>query len=157
MRSHVHVSSPLRLVFPWLTMMARRELQKRLNADPALSNIAVLGVDPGAMPTDICRRDAFFVRVVAMKILMPILNPICVMLWPNGFLRTTTKSASDVVRAAFDADDLGDRPKDVYLNGTDVWPTSKEVNDEKKREMLWKDSLRYANIEEGETVLVQWT
>jgi hypothetical protein len=134
---------------------ARLELQERLNADPALRNIAVLGVDPGAMPTDICRRDGFFVRVIAMKLLMPILNPISVYLWPNGFLRTTTKSASDVLRAALDTENLGDQPKGYYLNGTDPWPTSKEAQDNKKREALWKDSIAFANVTERDTVLVE--
>jgi hypothetical protein len=109
------------------------------------------------MPTDICRRDGFFVRVMVMKVIMPILNPLLVYIWPNGFMRTAAKSGSDVLRAAFDTETLGNHPKDVYLNGTDPWPTSKEARDEKKREALWRDSLRFANVVQGETALVNWS
>jgi hypothetical protein len=90
-----------------------------------------------------------------MKVIFPIINPIFVALWPNGFLRTPAKSATGVLRAAFDTETLGDRPKDLYFNGTEHWPTSKEAKDEKNREALWKDSLLSANIVEGDTVLVQ--
>lgn len=136
-----------------LLTMSRIELQKKLNLDPSLSNISVLGVDPGAMPTDICRREGFFIRVVAMKIIMPILNPISLYFQPNGFLRTPRKSAGDVLRAAFDTATLGERPKGIYLNGTDPWPTSKEAQDEKKREDLWRDSLVLANVTKEDTAL----
>ncbi|KAH8881860.1 NAD(P)-binding protein [Thozetella sp. PMI_491] len=138
-------------------VMFMHELQKRLSADPALSNIAVLGLDPGAMATDICRRHPFMIRVFAMKILMPMMGSIMVRFSPNGFMRTPYKSASDVLRAAFDTETLGEKPKGIYLNGSDVWATSEESRDEAKREALWKDSIRFAKITEGETVLKQWS
>jgi hypothetical protein len=37
-----------------------------------------------------------------MKVIFPIIYLIFVALWPNGFLRTPAKSATDVLRAAFD-------------------------------------------------------
>jgi hypothetical protein len=116
-----------------------------INMDPSLSNIAVMGFDPRAMGTDICRHDAFFTRVVTMKVIMPMLSPILVWLWPNGFLCTPAKSASGVLRVAFDMETLGDQPKAVHLNGTDPRLISKEAKDEKKRAALWKDSISYAN------------
>lgn len=122
-----------------------------------LSNVAVLGLDPGAMPTDICRRDvSFFIRVISMKILMPILNPVAVYLWPNGLLRTTTKSASDALYAALDTTTLGDHPKGVYLNGTSSSAPSKAVENDQNRELLWRDSIRYAKVIEGDTSLDRW-
>lgn len=131
----------------------RLELQDRINQDPKLAGISVLGLDPGAMPTDICRRDNFFVRVVVMKIIMPILNPIFVYFWPNGFLRTTAKSATDALYAAFDTETLGERPKGIYLNGTSPWPPSKEARDKNKRRALWNDSVAYSGIVEGDTTI----
>lgn len=87
---------------------------------------------------------------------MPILCPIFMWLWPNGFMRSSTKSGRDLLRAAFDTKTLGDQPKAAYLNGTDPWPISKEAKDEKKRAMLWRDSISYANVIDGDTVLVHW-
>lgn len=109
------------------------------------------------MPTDICRRDAFFVRVMMMKVLMPIMNPICVYFWPNGFLRTPAKSGSDALRAAFDTATLGDQPKGLYLNGTDPWPPGKEAKSDENRVALWKDSVEYAGITAKDTKLVNWS
>ncbi|KAH9903912.1 hypothetical protein F4778DRAFT_71996 [Xylariomycetidae sp. FL2044] len=140
-----------------LEVMFMRELQKRLNSDPVLSKISVLGLDPGAMPTDICRRDSFATRVLVMKVLMPLINPICVYFWPNGTFRTPAKSGKDALRAAFDTETLGEYPKDVYLNGSDAWKPSKESDNESKREELWRDSVALANIVEGETALTRWT
>ena len=108
------------------------------------------------MPTDICRRDGFVVRFIVMKIVFPLLNPLCVYFWPNGFLRTAAKSASDVLRAAFDTKTLGQYPKDVYLNGSDPWPTGKEARNDENRLALWKDSVVFAGLVDGETVLENW-
>ncbi|KAI9155029.1 Short-chain dehydrogenase iccH [Paramyrothecium foliicola] len=137
-------------------VMLMHELQNRLDKDPKLSNISVLGLDPGAMPTDICRRDNFFVRVMVMKVIMPVLNPVCSYFWPNGFLWTTTKSGADVLYAAFDTKTLGDSPKKVYLNGTDPWPISKEARDDGNRQALWRDSVEYLSMTKRDTALSDW-
>lgn len=91
-----------------------------------------------------------------MKVIMPLFAPISDMTQTNGFLRTTSKSASDALRLAFDTETLGEHPKDVFVNGTEPWPVSKEAQNEKNLETLWKDSLAYAKVEEGETALVNW-
>ncbi|KAH8647324.1 hypothetical protein BX600DRAFT_503468 [Xylariales sp. PMI_506] len=136
-------------------VMFIHELQKRLNNDPVLSKVSVLGVDPGALGGHLTRRGSAIIRFVSL-VVYPTLGPIFVRLWPNGTLRTPTKSARDVWFAASDTETLGDYPKDVYLNGSLPWPTSKESLQEEKRKQLWEDSTRYAGIVEGDTILKEW-
>ena len=64
---------------------------------------------------------------------MPILNLIPLYFSPNGLLRTTTKSANDMLYAALDTATLGDRPKEVYLNGIEPCSPSKEVENSDSR------------------------
>src|SRR5207248_604197 len=45
-----------------LTMMMH-ELQHRMNTDPQLKNVCILGVDPGAMSTGLQRHASWFIRV----------------------------------------------------------------------------------------------
>ena len=127
-----------------------------MNKDPALSNISILGVDPGGMATTIVRRASWVMRVLVVQILVPLLSVILSWFQPNGPLRTPAKSAADVVRAAFDTKTLGQRPKQVYLNGTDPQEPGAEAKDGAKRTMLWRDSIVYAQLKEGETALVDW-
>ena len=89
----------------------RYELQERLDQDPALSKISVLGVDPGAMGTGLLRNSSWFLRNVAMKGVSMVVAQIATKLQPNGMLRTTSKSAADVLRAAFDTDALGEHQR----------------------------------------------
>ena len=81
-----------------------------------------------------------------------------VMTWwsPNGVLRTTWKSAGDVLRAAFDTEELGEYPNGIYLNGSEPLEVSAEVKDKEKTGQLWRDSLGYAGIQEGDTILSEW-
>lgn len=71
-------------------------------------------------------------------------------------MRTTSKSASDVLRAAFDTQTLGERPKEMYLNGSAPFQTSVEARDPEKQAMLWRDSIKYAGLRAEETALVNW-
>jgi hypothetical protein len=129
------------------------ELQKRLNRDPVLSNISILGVDPGGMPSGLTRRGNLFLAVMN-KAVVPVAAQLSVKLSPNGPLRTTKKSAADVLRAALDTKELGERPKNLYLNGTDAWEASAEARDATKQEQLWKASVKYTNLQAKETALV---
>ncbi len=133
----------------------RYELQRRLDADPALSNIAVLGVDPGGMVSGLTRRGSallvFFVQWV-----FPLLVGFMTWISPNGMLRTVSKSAADVLRAAFDTAQLGERPKAVYLNGSELGDTSAEAKDAAKRRELWEASVGYAALGPGDTILSDW-
>lgn len=134
-------------------VMMIHELQRRLDRDPALSNISILGVDPGTMMTGITRHAPWVIRVLLFQIIYPIIA----WLMPNGPVRATRKSASDVLRAAFDSDAvLGQFPKDLYFDGTEPMETSAESKDAQKRDLVWKASVRYADLKQGETVLVSW-
>lgn len=133
----------------------RQELDRRLARDPALSNISVIGLDPGCMPSDLLRRGGFMLRVVFMKIVFPILNPILVQRDPNGAMRTSAKSAGDVVRAVFDIE-APTGGKGLYLNGTDEMEVAKDARDETKRRSLWEYGLKAGGIREGDTVLKEW-
>ncbi|KAI0133367.1 NAD(P)-binding protein [Hypoxylon sp. NC0597] len=135
----------------------RRELSRRISQDPALSKISVLGLDPAAMISGLTRRSNWFIRVVLLQFIGGVLAPILTWLSPNGDLRTTWKSAGDVIHACFDTDGgLGEHPNGVYLNGSLIADVGPEAKDETKCRRLWKESLEYAQIKEGDTVLADW-
>jgi hypothetical protein len=78
----------------------------------------------------------------------------------NNF-RTTGQSASDVMYAAFEADkdNLGGgdvKPNGAYLNGHVLSEPGPEARDENKCERLWSESVRFAGLKEGDTVLAAW-
>lgn len=76
---------------------------------------------------------------------------------PDGPVRTTERSAHDIVRAAFDnGPGLGEEPKDVYLDGTVPLETGEESRDVQKRDWVWKESVRLTGLKEDETALVDW-
>lgn len=133
------------------------ELQRRLRGDPILSNISILGVDPGAFSSGVARRSPWPIRILIYQIIIPALAGLMAWLQPNGTLRTQAKASEDVLYAAFDCDpQLGERPRGLYLDGKEPREMSAEARDVNKREMLWRDSIRYAQLEEGETTLVNW-
>lgn len=61
-------------------IMMMHELQSRLDRDPALANLCILGVDPGAMATSLQRRAPWVIRVLLSQLLLPIIA----MLVPKG-------------------------------------------------------------------------
>ncbi|OBR10845.1 putative Short-chain dehydrogenase [Colletotrichum higginsianum IMI 349063] len=136
-------------------IMMMYELQRRLDADTALSNITVLGVDPGGMASGLTRRGSpvlvFFVRWA-----FPLLAAVMTWFSPNGILRPVSKSAADVLRAAFDTAQLGERPKAVYLNGSEIGDTSAEAKDPVKTKQLWEASVGYTALKPGDTILSGW-
>jgi hypothetical protein len=107
------------------------------------------------MPTGLTRRSSKGL-VIAAKLLGPLITVVSWLSPPNGDYRTTSQSAKDVLNAAFDTETLGERPNGIYMNGakrSDVGPEAKDIT---KCEKLWKDSLGYAQIHEGDTVLAAW-
>jgi hypothetical protein len=120
-----------------------------------LSGISVLAVDPGAIPSDLNRRGSR-VMFFLIKYIMPLVSSLAVWWQPNGTFRTTAKSAGDVLRAAFDTKELGDHPNGVYLNGSEIADVGLEAKDTRKSGQLWRDSLGYAQVKEGDTVLAEW-
>ncbi|KAK6949325.1 hypothetical protein Daesc_009400 [Daldinia eschscholtzii] len=132
------------------------ELQRRIDADPVLSGISVLGIDPGSTPTYLVRRGDW--RITGLwTYIMPWLVVILTWLWPNGTNRTVTKSARDIITAAFDSNPtLGERPKALYLNGEELREMAAEARDPRKREILWKDTVKYTGLDKNETILANW-
>ncbi|KAJ9354714.1 hypothetical protein DTO280E4_6779 [Paecilomyces variotii] len=135
------------------------ELQRRLSIDPVLSNVSILGVDPGTVPTNIARRSPFVIRVLMFKVIFPLIAALQAWRNPTGNndIRTAHKSAGDVLAAALDSSPvLGERPQGLYLDGSERAEISPEAKDEKKRSMLWRDSVRYTGLKSEETMLVNW-
>ncbi|KAI0192265.1 hypothetical protein EV127DRAFT_426489 [Xylaria flabelliformis] len=136
-------------------IMFMRELSKRIATDPELSSIAVLAVDPGAMPTDLTRRSTSRVMKALGLVAGPLMTVVS-KLSPGGDYRTTAQSANDVINAAFDTKLLGEKPNGIYMDGASVGECGPEARDAKKCERVWKDSLGFAQVKEGDTVLANW-
>ncbi|KAE9986585.1 hypothetical protein EG328_005194 [Venturia inaequalis] len=137
-----------------LMIMFMHELQRRLNTDPLLHNISILGLDPGWVTTSISRHNPPTIKAImaTFQYLAPLFN----LVWPNHFLRTARKTGDDLVRVCF-ADEFGEFPKAVYVDGAEVGGrVNGEVLDVGKRGELWEGSLRFAGVGEGDTVLVDW-
>ncbi|ETS79511.1 hypothetical protein PFICI_09364 [Pestalotiopsis fici W106-1] len=138
----------------YLQITMQHELQARLNADAALNKICVVGVDPGPMISGLQRLAPWFIRVLIFRIIYALilyLKPI------NGMIRSTTRSASDVLEAVFVVDEEGNPPKDKYWDGRTPSETSEESRDVSKRELVWKETVKLAGLKEGETVLANWS
>ncbi|TVY51697.1 WW domain-containing oxidoreductase, partial [Lachnellula cervina] len=136
-----------------LLVMFMYELQRKLSADPALSKISVLSLDPGAMGgTGLLRDSPAFVRFLTSYLLY-YLQPLMVLLKPNGMARTPKKSGHDLLLACFDEKYLGEYPKALYLGGSEKATPSVEARDEEKQRKLWAESLKFAKIVDGDTVL----
>jgi hypothetical protein len=137
-----------------LVLTLRYELQRRLETDPKLSNIAIAALDPGGMPgTGIQKTAPLQYRLVAIILgyLIPILNYFA----PSIPIRSPARSGQDLLYAAMDVETLK-RPKAVNLNGRVIEDTSPESHDEEKQEMLWEGSVKLANLREGDTILKNW-
>ncbi|KAG8162665.1 hypothetical protein KVR01_007143 [Diaporthe batatas] len=129
------------------------ELQRRLNSDPKLSGISILGVDPGLMPTKITTGSLGWLIRSIYTLVMHISGRI----WPNGSLRLKSKSAGDVLAAAISTKPpFGERPKGLYMNGSEPKEVSVEAQDEQKRANVWKASITYTGLKDGQTCLVDW-
>ncbi|PQE22282.1 short-chain protein [Rutstroemia sp. NJR-2017a WRK4] len=141
------------------SIMMIAELQRRLDVDPNLKKISILGIDPGMVPTNIARRSPWFIRVLLFRVVLPLVASLQAWRNPKGNndVRTVDKAAKDVLAAAFDSSPvLGEQPKGVYLDGSERAEISAEAQDPRKREMVWKDSIGYAGLKEGETILAHW-
>lgn len=135
------------------SIMTMYELQRRMNKDPDLRKICILGVDPGTMSTGIQRHAPWFIRVLLFQIIYPIILAFN----PNGPIRSTEKSASDVVHAAFDSSaESGESPKGLYYFNSKPLETSTESKDPEKQSLVWKETVQLAQLKKGETVLEDW-
>jgi NAD(P)-dependent dehydrogenase (short-subunit alcohol dehydrogenase family) len=134
-------------------IMMMQELSYRLPKDPQLSKVAVLGVDPGGMMTSLLRR-ASPIMAHTSKIAKPF-NQVLYWSKANGMFRAPSKSAVDVLRAAFDTEELGDYPNGLYMDGSSKSEVGAEVKDREKTAQLWRDSLGYAGVQKGDTILAE--
>lgn len=134
------------------------ELQRRLDLDPVLNNVSILGIDPGFMTTGIARRhESWFVRNVIHGLFMTVVVRLLSWIRPSGLFRTEKKSAGHILAAAFSSDaPFSQRPKALHLDGLQLKEPSAESKDPRKRKTLWRDSIRYAHVEEGDTILADW-
>jgi hypothetical protein len=82
---------------------------------------------------------------------------LALLVWYHGRLRSTQKSAGDVLAAALETTSLkGQSPKGLYLNGNLPKEMSSEAMDAKKRVTVWRASLQHAKLRVGETCLTDW-
>jgi NAD(P)-dependent dehydrogenase (short-subunit alcohol dehydrogenase family) len=135
-------------------VMMVAELQRRLDTDSALKNISVVGIDPGSMSTDIVRHGDWFTRTIFFPFIIAFVAQLMTLLQPNPMFRTTAKSANDLIAAAFE---VGPRLRGKYLDGTELVDTSREAADVKKRELVWRDSVRYTQLTDRDTMLARWS
>lgn len=70
--------------------------------------------------------------------------------------RPPWKSGADLLLACFDKEMLGEHPKAVYLNGSEKSEPSIESRDEVKQKRVWAESLKFARIRNGDSVLKDW-
>lgn len=142
----------------WLTTEHSGELQRRLDTDPNLSKICVLGVDPGSMPGNLTHRAPWYIRIIMFKLILPWLAVLSGWLQPNGPFRTLNMGAEDILAGALDSrPPLGESPKGLYLYGSRLEEIAAEAQDVKKRERLWMDSVGYTGLKGEETVLQNWS
>lgn len=117
----------------------------------------MLGIDPGSIATDLTRRGPWLIRVLIFGIIVPLIARLAVWLQPNGPIRTIDRGTADMLAAALRSDEpFGESLKAMYFYGSRVAEMTAETRDEKKRELLGKETLRYTELKQGETVLAKW-
>ncbi|KAH8670970.1 hypothetical protein BX600DRAFT_234367 [Xylariales sp. PMI_506] len=130
------------------------ELARRLSSDPNLSQIRVCGVEPGAMATGLGAHGSPVIQVI-FKVVLPIFGPIASALQPNGTVRMASKSAADVVRAALEEGGGGGWESGTYFDGDQIASVGPEAKDGGKCGRLWRESVGWAGLQDGDTVLAQ--
>ncbi|KAI0410863.1 putative short-chain dehydrogenase [Xylaria grammica] len=134
-------------------IMMQHELQARMSADPVLGKVCVVGVDPGPMNSGMQRLAPWVIRVLIFKVIYPIilrLRPI------NSMVRAPSRSAGDVLKAAFEEGEDGRLPKDAYFDEGVLKTTSDESRDPERRKLVWKETAKLAGLKKGDTVLTDW-
>ena len=104
--------------------------------------------------TKLTRNGLMILRIISQVAYL--FQDIIVWYKPNGSLRSPKKSGGDLLRGAFDEEELGEHPKAVYLNGSERKVAGKEARDEEKQRRLWMESLKLAGVQEGDTALKVW-
>ncbi|KAI1135575.1 putative short-chain dehydrogenase [Hypoxylon sp. FL0543] len=135
------------------SVMMIHELQSRMDRDPTLKDVCILGVDPGTMTTGLPRLASWIIRVLVFQIIYPLIA----FLVPNGLIRSPHKSATQVLAATFNSDAESTTPPKAtyYFDGKPV-ETSSESRDAHRRGLVWKESVKYARLKGDETILSEW-
>lgn len=130
-------------------------LQKKIEAVPSVQNIAVVSIDPGAMVMTNLNRSYTWAFWAIVKLCGIILAPYLYFFESNGRFRTTTKSAKDACRCAFAENDpvLGEKPKGVYMYGSERAEAGKEARNEDNQRIVWEQSMDLVGLKKGESVL----
>jgi NAD(P)-dependent dehydrogenase (short-subunit alcohol dehydrogenase family) len=129
-----------------LLIMFMLALQRHLNSSPAYSNISTMSLNPGGMGgAELSKRGPWPKRFMWTYI-FPVVQEIAVWWWPNGALRTNSKSAADLL-ALVVREDVG---KGEYWDGGVRGESSGESKDLGKHDLLWKESLRLVGLSEAE-------
>jgi len=97
----------------------------------------------------------FYARAIFQYALIP-LQALWVLLFKNGIFRTAGQVGKDLVWCCWDEVVVGQEPRAVYLNGTEVSTSSPESRDVLKQGVLWKGSLELAGLKQGEIALNEW-
>lgn len=89
------------------------------------------------------------------QVVLPLITVFWGWLWPNGAFRTLEKSARDILAAvvACGPPPLSEHPKGLFLNGSVQGEYNTEALDPKKRDVVWRGSIRFAKLVRGETLL----
>jgi hypothetical protein len=118
-----------------------------------MQNISCILEDPGLVAgTTLLTSMPFYIRWVIMYLMVPICF-IWSLLFTNGRFRTTETVGKTLVWSCWDTVTLGERPKGLYLDGTEISASSKETYDEVKQGRLWKESAEIVGLKEGEVAL----
>jgi hypothetical protein len=121
-----------------------------------MQNVSCLLEDPGLVGgTTLLTPMPFYIRWIIMYLMVPI-QAIWVLIFTNGRFRTPTQVGRDLVWCCWDTKTLGEKPKGLYLNGTEISKSSVETLDEKKQGRLWKESWELVGLKEGEVGLKDW-
>lgn len=81
-----------------------------------------------------------------------IVYPLILYLHPNGPVRSTSRSASNILAVAFGSD-AGEYPKDMYFSGVEPLETSTESRDVQKYNLVWIGTVKLTSLKQEETIL----
>ena len=107
----------------------------------------------GAIPATGLIRDSSGVLRFFVHWLMWSITPLLTYLFPNGYFRSSSKSAKDVLEASFNESEYGKHPKALYLNGSAKVQSSAETRDEEKQKQLWRQSVEMTGLKQSDSVL----
>lgn len=129
-----------------LLVMFMIVLQRRLDSSAEYAGISTLLLNPGGMGgAELTKRGTRLKRFMWTYI-FPVVQEIAVWWWPNGALRTSWKSAGDLLDLVV-RDAVG---KGEYWEGSVRGKSSAESRDLEKQDMLWRESLKLVGLTQEE-------